>query len=497
MTITSKLWRLNNLYRIIHKNGTSIPFKLNPVQELVVKCHHNRKLILKARQLGMSTLSVISLLDDVLFTPTLSAGIVSYSLEHAQHIFKRIIGHALDTFPEELKRFIGIKTRSAREISFSNGSYLRVDTTLRGSTYQNILVSEFGKTCARTPYKADEVIAGTLNTVPIDGFVTIESTGEGMDGYFADMCLTASNRGNENLSVLDYHLLFFPWYSEKNYKISDNVDYDVYLSDYFEEIEKESGLVLEKEQRNWYALQAKVLGDKLKQEFPSTVKEAFLSKSDAYYYAQGVELAYKDNRCLFSNIYDPMEKVYVCMDIGVNDLTVILFYQHIHGEIRIFDMYADSNKDVDFYAKHLLQDKDYLYHTIFLPHDSVKRDPLDVINSVERTFKKLFSRSGALFKTLSRTDKQELISYSKIKLNRCVFDLRRCNDLIKNLSKYRKTWQEQQGRYIDKPLHTVESNYADAFQYLCQSIGIIEKGFSINNAFEMHKLAVENRRKMI
>ena len=96
--LTDKEWRMNNLYRIINKDGDSIPFKLNPVQKQVLQCKHKRKIILKARQLGMSTYSVLSMLDDVLFTPNLAGGIVSYSLEHAQHIFKRIIGHAIDTF---------------------------------------------------------------------------------------------------------------------------------------------------------------------------------------------------------------------------------------------------------------------------------------------------------------------------------------------------------------------------------------------------------------
>ena len=70
----------------------------------------------------MSTFAVLYLLDQVLFSENLQAGIVSYSLEHAQHIFKRIIGHALDTFPQEFKSLTGIVQRSAREITFNNGS---------------------------------------------------------------------------------------------------------------------------------------------------------------------------------------------------------------------------------------------------------------------------------------------------------------------------------------------------------------------------------------
>lgn len=215
--ITNQKERLNNLYRIVDKNSNSIPFKLNSVQEEVLDNLHTRNLVLKARQLGMSTFAVLYMVDSVLTTDNLTAGIVSYSMEHAQHIFKKIIGHALDTLLDDLKGFVHITQRSAREITFSNGSSLRVDTTLRGGSYPLVLVSEFGKTCARNPQKAEEVITGTLQAVPKNGRVIIESTGEGNSGFFAEMINTASIRGNDNLSDLEYKLFFFPWYLENSY----------------------------------------------------------------------------------------------------------------------------------------------------------------------------------------------------------------------------------------------------------------------------------------
>ena len=133
LQLEDKKYRLNHLYKIVDKRGDNIPFFMTPVQEEVMDGLHNRNIILKARQLGMSTFSVLYLLDAVMWTPNLSAGIVSYSLEHAQFIFKRIIGHALDNLPPWLNA--GIKARSAREITFNNGSVLRVDTTLRGGAY--------------------------------------------------------------------------------------------------------------------------------------------------------------------------------------------------------------------------------------------------------------------------------------------------------------------------------------------------------------------------
>jgi len=443
-----------------------------------------------------STFAVLYLLDEVLFNFNLSAGIVSYSLQHAKHVLKRIIGNAIDCLPRELHP-IGLITRSAHELSFNNGSHLQVNTTLRGGTCQLVLISEFGKTCARSPLKADEIMAGTLNTLPQEGTVIIESTGEGTEGHFADMVMAAKSRGNEDLSPLEYKLFFYPWYLEKAYVMDYNVKHGVELTDYFDEVEKESKYKLSKKQKNWYAHQRDVLKDKIGQEFPSTVEESFLSNSDAYYFAEGVQKAYKEDRCLYSSLYDPLDPVYVALDIGVNDQTAMVFFQVTHGEIRIIDYYSDMNKGVDFYVKFLTHDKDYNYHTIFLPHDASKRDGIVVENTYEREFRHLLRHSNTRVTVLKRTDVQPGIANARSKLDRCVFNLAKVKGLIDHLAKYRKQWSEQYGKYLDKPLHDEHSDPADAFRYACSAVDLIEKGVSQNSALEKHREVVASRKKRI
>jgi hypothetical protein len=78
-------------------------------------------------------------------------------------------------------------------------------------------VSEYGKTCARDPLKAEEVITGTLQTVPATGRIIIESTAEGNSGFFADLVNATAIQGNDNLSPLQYKLFFYPWWVEPTY----------------------------------------------------------------------------------------------------------------------------------------------------------------------------------------------------------------------------------------------------------------------------------------
>lgn len=497
MSLDNQKWRLNNLYRIVDRNSNSIPFKLNSVQEDVLDGMHTRNIILKARQLGMSTFAVLYMLDTVLFSSNTAGGIVSYSLEHAQHIFKKIIGHAIDTLPKEIKRYVGITQRSAREINFDNGSSLRVDTTLRGGSYPLVLISEFGKTCARNPQKAEEIVTGTLQAVPRDGTVIIESTGEGNEGFFAEMVLEASRRGNDNLSQLEYKLFFYNWMNESSYVLTEKILHDVSFTDYFNKIESETGLTITTDQRNWYIIQSRLLGDKIKQEFPSTVSEAFLTSSDAYYFSEAIEKAYNENRCLYTSLYDALQPLYVAMDIGVNDLTVMVFFQITHGEIRVIDYYEDKNKGLDFYAKFLLQDKQFHYNTIFLPHDSKKRDALDASNTYERDFRRLFKHTNTKFYVLPRMDKQLAISHAKIKFDRCVFNINRVKPFLDQIAKYRKKWNESIGRYTDEPLHNEASNFADCFIYAMQAAGHIETVSSMSGSLEKHKILTESRYKRI
>ena len=185
------------------------------------------------------------------------------------------------------------------------------------------------------------------------------------------------------------------------------------------------------------------------------------------------------------------------MDIGVNDLTVMVFFQVAHGEVRVIDYYEDNNKGVDFYAKFLLQDKPYHYNTIFLPHDSTKRDALDATNTYERDFKRLFSSTDTKFHVLKRMDKQLSISHAKIMLDRCVFNITRTKKYVDKLSKYRKKWHEGTGRYLEEPYHNDCSNYADCHQYMSQAVGHLEAVSSLGGAYDKHRKAVANRAKQI
>lgn len=216
------LWRMNNLYYIVDKSGNKVKFKLNWAQEELYRNAWYCNLVLKARQLGISTFCCMLFLDRCLFNSNVFAGILSYTQEDAKQMFKKI-KFAYDNLPQEIKKHRVATVDSAMELTLNNGSSIRVGTSMRGSTLKYLHISEFGKICATDPAKEREIITGSLNALaPGKSYVFIESTAEGREGAFYDMCKKAQDMAaqGKKLTNLDYKFFFFPWYRETLYTLN-------------------------------------------------------------------------------------------------------------------------------------------------------------------------------------------------------------------------------------------------------------------------------------
>ena len=214
---------ISSCYRIINKKGQDVLFTPNWAQMILLKEMHNRNIILKARQLGSTTFWCIYLLNKALFQPNTKIGIISYSLQSAHDIFAKIIKHAIRTLPGKIAELpqCQLVQDSAREVVFANGSSIRVDTTMRGGTLSALLITEFGKICARYPAKAEEIITGSLNSVPIDALCVIESTAEGASGRYYEMWKDAwNNRHKGEYEPMEWKPHFFSWHDHPEYAIN-------------------------------------------------------------------------------------------------------------------------------------------------------------------------------------------------------------------------------------------------------------------------------------
>lgn len=371
--ILDEQWRLNNLYYIKTKQGERVRFQMNWAQKLLFKNMWYLNIILKARQLGMTTFIQIFFLDRCLFNDNTSAGVIAHNQSDAEAFFSDKIKFAYDNLPEEIREFRKAKSDSAKELSFSNGSKIRVGTSLRSGTLQYLHVSEYGKMCAKFPEKAKEVKGGALNTVAPGMFVFIESTAEG-DGDFKDMFNTALH--NTNLTQLDYKAHFYPWFEHPDYVLEGVTPLiDEAHKEYFEQLEAAEGIGLTTAQKAWYIVKHKEQGDLMKQEYPATPEEAFSKMLEGVILAEAIRLMRKEGRIceLPVNRHAPVNTFW---DIGLDDFTSIWFHQKV-GEFHHFIKYYEyRNVDISWYAERLAEfqrNYGWVYGNHYVPHDATKR----------------------------------------------------------------------------------------------------------------------------
>ena len=152
------MWRIQNLYSIVTDEGKEIPFRPNAEQMEFVGSLWTRNLILKARQLGFTTLAGILGLDQCLFNTNFSAGVIAHNLEDAEKIFWNKILTPYKRLPEAIRQMVPLEKATASSLRFANGSHISVGTSMRSGTLQMLHVSEFGKICAKYPHKAREIV---------------------------------------------------------------------------------------------------------------------------------------------------------------------------------------------------------------------------------------------------------------------------------------------------------------------------------------------------
>lgn len=281
--LADREWRLDNLYTVINEQGELVKFRLRPAQRKLLRGMHYKNIILKARQLGFTTFICIFLLDYALFNRNKQIGIIGPTQNDTAVIFRKI-KIAWDNFPKQIKEFLGLGTvgDSKIEYEFTNGSLVRISTSLRSGTYQAVLITEFGKISARFPDKAEEIVTGTLPAVPAGGLVFIESTAEGEEGRYYEMVQDAmeSARLRRVLTIKDYRFFFFPWFENPANRVPGNVPIPADVTDYLNGVERLCNVVISQDYRNWYFLEQKIQRGKMKQEHPSTPDEAFLTSGN-------------------------------------------------------------------------------------------------------------------------------------------------------------------------------------------------------------------------
>lgn len=460
--LSSKLWRLNNLYKIRDKDGKLVTLKLNDAQlKVIQKYRHNKKIILKSRQQGISTMFLAYNLDDCLFKSGYSAGIQSYGLDESQKLSMRA-DLMWDELDENIKQLFGLNIvmNNQKGMAFSNGSILKIGN-FRGDTLQSLHVSELAKIAKRSPEKAKELKTGAFQAVGQRNKITVESTAEGKSGLFYEMWARAELKAKTGVELgpFDFEAIFLSWLEDDDCNINTPVEIDEELNKYFNKIEKELDITITDTQKWWYAAKQEELGEDMQQEYPTTAKEAFeQSVEGTYYKHQFKKLKIR------AGMYDEHLLVHSAMDLGMNDTFSIGFFQkHDNGEIKIIGEYCNSDHGLEHYWDifcALTKKFGWKHGQTYVPHDSkVKEliaDKTRWVAMKELGFKPVLVKKHSL---------QDGIEATRQFLNTVEVDPQ-CETIISAIQNYRKKYDKTYQVYLDNPVHDEHSHPADMVRYL-------------------------------
>lgn len=456
-------WRIFSgcLYKIMVKGDDgadesfSVPFVPNEAQRRFIRRLWHRNIILKARQLGFTTLIAILWLDHALFNADQRCGIIAQDREAAEAIFRDKVKFGYQNLPEEIRARFPLARDSASELLFEhNNSSIRVATSMRSGTIHRLHISEFGKICAKFPDKAKEVMTGSLPAVPLTGIQVIESTAEGASGEFYELSKRAEalHATRQTLTPRDYRFHFYAWWQEPGYRMdSRTVHVAADDHEYFDGIEADEGIAIDPDQRAWYVAtrDADFPGapERMWQEYPSTPAEAFQQSTEGHYLTKTLQTITRNGQIMTVPVLDA--PVYTFWDIGNSDGTAIWLLQSLRGEDRAIGYYEEHGEDLRHYVRHL-QGLGYVYGGHFLPHDADHKKLSDYNRSTREMLQALMP--GQAFTVVPPiTQLSTGINTLRKHMKALWIDKDRCARGIERLRGYRKKWSQSLARYIDQP----------------------------------------------
>ena len=468
----SAWWRLRNIYFIRNETGERVAFRPNWVQEELLDEMWFFDLCLKARQVGISTLVDLFLLDVCIWNPNVAAAIIADTEEKAKMIFVGIVKFAYENLPEWIKHGVVVEEDNRSSITFDNGSSITVGVSIRGLTFQYLHISELGKIARYSPQKAEEIRSGAINTVHAGQFIFIESTAQGMEGLFYELCDKAMKAKAEKLALtpLSFKFHFFPWYLDDRYTLAEEYAGRVLISAekkaYFEKLEAELGIELTLGQRAWYVVKEEIERDLMKQEYPSTPQEAFETSLEGKILAREMAKARSEGRILPRVPILPNVPVNTFWDIGHHDPTAIWFHQRVGPENRLIRFYKNSGYGLAHYINEI-RSHNYLLGKFYLPHDADHKRLTGALmgkSVVDHLWEMGFTTKDIEVVPRPEDKWRDGVDPLRSFLVSCIFDSENCGDGIRDLDNYKKQWNAQLGCWRDMPADDDACHGPDALE---------------------------------
>ncbi len=475
--LADPVWRLCHLYEVKDaKTGRMVRFVPSPEQREILEAVHVRGergiLILKARQLGMSTVICLILADEAIWNAGYQGSIVDQTQGDATLKLRHKVKAAFDSMPLLIRDMFEVVKANDSEFAVKmKGKAASLTSTIfggmnaRGGTNQGLHVSEWGPIQHKDPVRSEEIMTGALPSAK-EGVVFIETTWMGgKRGHLWNLTERAMTTRPEDMTTADFHLYFFPWWRDPSYTLEGNVaQVDEETRGYFVGKAIETGHPFTPGQILWYYKVALPKGLARFAEFPTTLAECFMAPVPGSIYADRMDVARAEGR-IMDFPWERGELVHTSWDLGSPTNTRVVYWQFVGREIHVID--HDTGLDLDPAGRvaHMMG-KGYPFGHHYFPHDAAAQE------KTGKNFQQTMTEAGLQgVRIVPRCrDVWPGIGKARELLPRMVIHKTKCAKLIESLDCYHTKEERTSGHITSIPVHDWSSHDADAFRMMPEAI---------------------------
>jgi hypothetical protein len=477
------VYRLNNLYHVKDAaSGRAVKFVPRLEQKILIDAIYLRKvrnvLVPKARQLGISTVIDLIILDNLLFRGGVQAAIIDLTQADATKKLRNKIVFGFENLPKILKdqyeilksndHVFALRLKGCEEDN--DMSEVQAGMGARGDTFQVMHISEWGKIAWADPIRSKEILTGAMPAAK-KGLRLLETTWKGAkQGDLWEIMRQAMETKPEDMTDEDFHLFFFPWWNDADYSLEGNVkQINEEVTKYLDETEVEISKREAREfrftpgQRLWYFKVAWQKGLFRYEEYPSLLEECFKAPIEGAIYADVLDRL-RASGAIRPSAIERNFLVHTSWDLGSPINTVTWYFQLVGEEIRVIDLDCEMDlTPAERVAR--IMGKGYLLGWHFLPHDA-----LGTMKS-GRTFQ---MELHALGLKNTRVVPQAVdvwigINHLRGMLPRFTFRVPACDKGLDYLAAYHTRRETSAGNALDIPVHDTSSHFADGLRTLAEA----------------------------
>lgn len=257
--------------KIQDKTGAIVPLVLNKAQAHFAQNLTGLDLVLKARQLGFTTV-----IRAYCYKRSIEQSLRSISMAHDDQTTQKL-RRMERIFYDNMPPVLGINRTqdNAAITSYSNASEVTLKTAGskeggRGGTYNIFHGSEIAFWT-----DAKSIIAGAMQGVPKDGVVIFESTPNGAAGLFYEEVQKAKTGESS------YRLHFYPWWWDNDYAIPLDPDEKITYTPVEQKLIDTHGLSPEQIKWRRKKINEPGMADLFAQEYPEDSDTCFLTSGDS------------------------------------------------------------------------------------------------------------------------------------------------------------------------------------------------------------------------